>query len=102
MEDLSIFENDKPIYIETINLQSESNEFRSDYRKVILTINSVKNGNQVPACRKMYNAFRNKYDLFVESEHKTKNIIDKEYLIGSICGHIEYIIQEKESIYMVI
>jgi hypothetical protein len=43
----------------------------------------------------MYNAFRNKYDLFVESEHKTKNIIDKEYLIGSICGHIEYIIQEK-------
>jgi len=102
MEDLSIFENDKPIYIETIDLQSESNEFRSDFRKVILTINSVKNGNQVHACRKMYTAFRNKHNLFNESNNKTKNIIDKEYLIGSICGHIEHVIQEKETLYGVI
>lgn len=102
MEDLSIFENDKSIYIETTDLQSESNEFRSDYRKVLLTINSVKNGNQVPACRKMYTAFRNKYDLFSESNNKTKSIVDKEYLIGSICGHIEQVIQEKETLYRVI
>jgi len=102
LPDLSIWNTDDkgnpttPVYIETAYISEQSNEFRKDYRKVITCITTITNGNQVPACRKLYNTFSAKWklndaDLNLKSQHLM--------LSTTICGYIENLLQQLETQY---
>lgn len=103
-DDLSVLKNNKFLYIETAEVKAETNEFRKDYRKVILTIKSIKNGNHLNACRNMFNAFKKKHSLYPNASMvmNTRNTSSKEQLVHVVCGHVEHILQEEETLYRVI
>lgn len=89
-----------PVYIETVYISEQSNEFRKDYRKVIMSITTLDNGNHVPACRKLYNIFVAKWQLD-ELNPNSKSTIHRhdELLRVSVCGYIESLLQQLETMY---
>ena len=106
LPDLSIWSKDSngnpvaPIYIETDYMAEQANEFRVDYRKVIMCISSVDNGTHVPACRKLYTIFVAKWQLdSFEPNARSKNRQIDAQLKMTICGYVENLLQLLETKY---
>ena len=109
LPDLSIWSKDEngnpvtPVYIETKYMSEQANEFRVDYRKVIMCITSVKDGTHVPACRKLYTTFVAKWQLdSFDPNARSKNRHLDTQLKMTICGYVENLLQLLETKYALI
>jgi hypothetical protein len=96
LPDLSILDGGTSVYIETTSIAEQSNEFRKDYRKVILCITNTNNIFQLASCRKLYNFFVSKHKLDVH-DIQSKNYIANRFFAETICGYMENLLQQREA-----
>ena len=97
LADLSIWNGETAVYIETRSIQERSNKFRGDYRKVIMCITSAENMLQIPACRKLYVAFASKYNLSDTNANTNSKTYNADKFFGeTVCGYIETLLQQRE------
>ena len=86
-------------YTEVTSIKTESEEFRMDFKKVILCIESSKNVKEVETTWKLYRLFRDKHKLNnVEHDvsiRKQKKLLEKQQKYLIYTGYIEYMIEHK-------
>lgn len=106
LPDLSIWNMDDngnpitPVYIESEYIAEQCNEFRQDYRKVILCVTNLKNGNHVISTRKMYNLLVKKWELNDSNMNSSSAKHAKnKLLVTTVCGYIETLLMQSETQY---
>lgn len=106
LPDLSIWNVDEkgnpttPVYIESAYIAEQPNEFRKDYRKVIMCITTLTNGNHVESCRKMYNLLVAKWKINdVNTNSGSNNYNQHQMLATTVCGYIENLLMQLETKY---
>ena len=85
-------------YIEIPLVAIQSDEFRKDFRKVLLTIKSTTNVMQVESALTMFGLFKSKHSLGENDANMTKPSKENEnvaILKSIVVGHIDYLIEEK-------
>jgi len=97
--DMSIWENDVPLYIETEAMSERSNKFREHYRKVALCIMNATNIGQVESCKKLYNNFKLTHKLTMDNHTHARTYVIEKAFVDTICGYLENLIQQKEMQY---
>jgi hypothetical protein len=96
--DMSIWVKDVPVYIETESIAERTNEFREDYRKLVMCITKTRNIFQVNACRKMYTFFTTKHNISTNVESTNSKTYDhKRQFAETVCGYIENLLQQQEA-----
>jgi hypothetical protein len=87
------------MYTEITSIQEESNVFRSDFKKVILCIESSKTVKEVETSWRLYKLFRDKHKLN-NVEHdvsikKQKLLIARQENYSMYTGYVEYLFETK-------
>ena len=83
-------------YIELDSIQSESEEFRQDFKKVVLCIKSATNIGQLETSRNLAYIFMRKHDIvpMMTNEKISPKKMERYRKVEMYRGYIEYTLEE--------